>query len=95
MWDAQRRFGFVRPEEGGDVYIPGDEVADGGSLHPGDIIEFEIETGGEKPVVRGLKVVTPVPEGTPVGLVSGSPPTWDELEDSDREERQRRRGRRR
>ena len=96
IFDEDRRFGFITPDEGTrDLYVHSDHVAEGAPLRPGDAVEFEVEDGDGKPAARQVKVTGRAPEGTPVGKVSGPPPTWDELEVIAREERSRRRGRRR
>ena len=94
-FDSRRKFGFIVADDGGEVYVHGDRLG-GEALHPGDLVEFELDPeSGRRPAAQTVTVTTRAPEGTPVGQVSGPPPTWDELEDVAREERQRRRGRRR
>lgn len=93
-FDTDRRFGFLTDEDGEDLYVHGDYV-DGGSLSPGDIVEFEVAEGeGGESAAMKVKVVKAAPAGSPVGRTMAAPPTWDTLEERDRQRRASRRRRR-
>lgn len=93
-FDTDRRYGFVTDEAGEDIYVHADYV-DGGALKPGDVVEFEVAEGdsGETAATK-VKVVKAAPADTPVGRTMASPPTWEILEERDRQRRASRRRRR-
>lgn len=93
VFHDDRKFGFVTTEEGDDLYVHADSV-DGGVLTSGDVVEYEVaEDDGEQSAV-GVKVVKSAPPSNPVGRTLASPPTWDELEERERQRRAARRRRR-
>jgi CspA family cold shock protein len=50
MFNAARSFGFITGDDGKDVYVHISAVVGGGALAPGDVVEYEVETGE-----RGLR----------------------------------------
>ena len=94
VFHTDRNFGFLTTEVGDDVYVHADQV-DGDTLNPGDIVEYELndEEGRDKAAV-GVKVVKAAPAANPVGRTMAPPPTWDTLEERERQRRQARRRRR-
>jgi cold shock protein len=93
VFHDDRKYGFVTTEEGEDLYVHADNV-DGGALKSGDVVEFEIaEDEGDQSAV-GVKVVKSAPSANPVGRTLASPPSWDELEERERQRRAARRRRR-
>lgn len=98
VFDEERNFGFVQPLEGGfDVYVHRSELGEVESLRVGDIVEYEIGEGDDGPVAREVKVTERAPDELPTGRVvaGGPPPTWDQLEDIERQKRDARRQKRR
>lgn len=94
VFDAERSFGFLTTSDGDEVYVAGDQV-DGGSLRSGDQVEFEIsEPEGGKRAATGVTVTKPAPKDNPVGRTMAAPPTWEELEERERQRRAARRRRR-
>ena len=87
IFNPDRNFGFVTNEEGQDIYVHADYV-EGGTLNPGDVVEFEVAEGdsGETAATK-VKVVKAAPADTPVGRTMAAPPTWDTLEERDRQRR--------
>jgi cold shock CspA family protein len=93
MFDAKRRFGFLVSDEGDEYYVPAS--ASSGTLGSGDEVEFTAaETVGNRRAVATLTVVRAAPAGSPVGRTMAPPPSWDSLEESDRQRRMARRRRR-
>lgn len=97
MFNTERKFGFAQPSDGGrDVFVRASDVEDAESLRPGDIIEYELGENDEGIHATNVRVTERAPEDNPAGrVVSGAPPTWDELEAISRDLRQDRRQRRR
>ncbi len=94
VFHADRKYGFLTSSDGEEVYVPGDQVA-GGTLRSGDEVEFEVESGERgRPVASGVAVVKQAPADNPVGRTMTAPPTWDELEERERQRRMARRRRR-
>ncbi len=94
VFHADRNFGFVVNDEGGELYVSGDEVASG-PLRPGDQIEFEVaDTERRRKAATGVTVTRQAPAGNPVGRTMAPPPTWDDLEERERQRRMARRRRR-
>ena len=95
VFHSERNFGFVIDDENGrDVFVRGDDV-EGGVLNSGDLVEFELsENDDNRKAARAVKVTRPAPPDNPVGRTMAPPPSWDELEERDRQRRQARRRRR-
>jgi len=93
MFDAKRRFGFLVSEEGDEYYVPAS--ASTSVLGSGDEVEFTpAETVGNRRAVATLTVLRAAPAGSPVGRTMAPPPSWDSLEESERQRRMARRRRR-
>jgi CspA family cold shock protein len=93
MFDAKRRFGFLVTDEGDEYYVPA--TATTAALGAGDQVEFEpAETAGNRRAVASLTVLQAAPAGSPVGRTMAPPPSWDTLEDAERQRRMARRRRR-
>jgi CspA family cold shock protein len=98
VFDDERNFGFLKPVEGGnDIFVHASELQDVDTLRPGDVVEYEVGEGDDGPQATGVRIAQRAPEDNPAGRVvtGGPPPTWDRLEELDRERRQQRRQRRR
>ena len=94
VFNADRKFGFVTTSDGDEVYVAGDEVS-GGVLRSGDEVEFELESGERgRPTATGVSVTKQAPADNPVGRTMAAPPSWDELEERERQRRMARRRRR-
>ncbi|MTV26901.1 cold shock domain-containing protein [Nitriliruptoraceae bacterium ZYF776] len=94
VFNAERNFGFVTTAEGDEIYVPGDQVADG-PLRSGDEVEFEVGEGANgKPAANGVTVTKQAPADNPIGRTMVQPPSWDELEERERQRRAARRRRR-
>lgn len=94
IFHPDRNFGFVISEDGGEVYVNGQEVAEG-PLRPGDTVEFELaEVERGRPAATGVTVTVKAPADNPVGHTMAAPPSWDELEERERQRRMARRRRR-
>jgi cold shock protein len=94
VFHADRNFGFVTTSDGDEVYVGGDQVT-GDALRPGDEVEFEVTEGDNgKRSATSLVVTKQAPAGSPVGRTMAPPPSWDELEEHERQRRMARRRRR-
>ena len=94
VFHAERNFGFVTTAEGDEVYVAGDQV-EGGALRSGDEVEFEVsDPEGGKRAATGVTVTKAAPADNPVGRTMAAPPSWEELEERERQRRMARRRRR-
>lgn len=94
VFNSERKFGFITTEDGAEVYVAADAVADG-VLHSGDEVEFETqETEKGRNVAASVTVTKRAPADNPVGRTMANPPSWDQLEERERQRRQNRRRRR-
>jgi cold shock protein len=94
VFHADKNYGFVTTHDGAEVYVSGDQVG-GDPLRSGDEVEFEIEDGERgRPMAVSVKVTKPAPADNPVGRTMMAPPTWEQLEDRERQRRMARRRRR-
>jgi len=93
-FDPKNKFGFIIASDGREIYVNGDSVA-AGTLKSGDEVEFEY-AGSEdgRQVAANVTVTKSAPDGTPVGRTLAPPPTWEELEERERQRRMARRRRR-
>ncbi len=94
-FDAGRGFGFVVAEDGDEYYINRDAVA-GAEPHPGDEVSFEVaeDAAPGRRAARSVTITRSAPAGSPVGRTMAPPPSWDSLEDRERQRRMARRRRR-
>jgi len=95
VFHTDRNFGRITDEEGAEVIFDPDAVEDG-PLRSGDEVEFELAES-ENPRERRATTVTVTkraPAENPVGRTLAPPPSWETLEDADRQRRQARRRRR-
>lgn len=94
VFSPERKFGFITTEDGAEVYVTADAVSDG-TLHSGDEVEFETqETEKGRNVATAVTVTKSAPADNPVGRTMANPPSWDQLEERERQRRQNRRRRR-
>lgn len=96
VFHEDRNFGFITADDGREYYVASDDVSDG-SLQSGDEVEFEEaeadEPRGERRAVS-VSVTKKAPDGNPVGRTMTAPPSWDELQELERQRRMARRRRR-
>lgn len=94
IYNPARKFGFVTAEDGEDVFFHADALG-GAEARSGAIVEFELgESDGGDKQAASVTVVKDAPQENPVGRTMSSPPSWDELQERDRQRRQARRRRR-
>jgi CspA family cold shock protein len=48
-FNANKGYGFIKPESGNDVFVHVSAVQDGGSLDEGQAVEFDITQGQKGP----------------------------------------------
>ena len=94
-YDAGRGFGFVVSEDGDEYYVNRDAIASG-EPHAGDEVSFEVaeDAAPGRRAARAVTVTRSAPAGSPVGRTLAPPPSWDSLEDRERQRRMARRRRR-
>lgn len=89
-----RKYGFIISDEGGEIHVAADAV-EGGQLAVGDEVEFEVaETDDGQRTAAGVRVTRAAPAANPVGRTMAPPPSWEELEERERQRRMARRRRR-
>jgi len=94
VFHADRNFGFITVDDGSEAYVAATEVASG-QLRPGDEVEFELgESEGRRRAATGVTITKAAPAANPVGRTMANPPSWDELEERERQRRMARRRRR-
>lgn len=94
VFHAERNFGFITTSEGDELYVAGDQVQ-GDALRSGDEVEYEVgESDNGKRAATGVTVTKAAPADNPVGRTMVAPPSWDELEERERQRRAARRRRR-
>ena len=82
FYDAEKGFGFLTKDEGGDVYVRSNALPDGvTALKPGQKVEFGVVEGrrGEQALSLRLVVGGRTPLGTALGLVPdrvATAPAW-------------------
>ncbi len=94
LFHADRSFGFITSDDGPELYVAAEQVT-GGALRPGDEVEFEVaDTDSGRRAATGVTVTKAAPPDSPVGRTMAAPPSWDELEERERQRRMARRRRR-
>jgi CspA family cold shock protein len=48
-FNANKGYGFIKPEDGNDVFVHVSAIQDGGSLDEGETVEFDITQGQKGP----------------------------------------------
>jgi CspA family cold shock protein len=48
-FNANKGYGFIKPEDGNDVFVHASAIQDGGSLDEGQAVEFDITQGQKGP----------------------------------------------
>ncbi|GGI04737.1 cold-shock protein [Egicoccus halophilus] len=95
VFNADRNFGFLTTSDGDEFYVAGDQVDGGATLRSGDEVEFEVGEGeGGRRTATGVTVTKQAPADNPVGRTMAQPPSWEELEERERQRRMARRRRR-
>jgi CspA family cold shock protein len=93
VFHADRNYGFVTTSDGREVYVSGDQVT-GDALRSGDEVEFEIaDSDNGRRAAAEVRVTKQAPANNPVGRTMTPPPSWDELEERERQRRMARRRR--
>ncbi len=94
VFHPDRNFGFVTTSDGDEVYVAASEVS-GDTLRSGDEVEFEVADAERgRRTATGVSVTKSAVADNPVGRTMTSPPSWDELEERERQRRMARRRRR-
>ena len=96
VFHPDRNFGFITADDGRDFYVSSDDL-NGDELRSGDVVEFEEAEGDEprgEPRAVSVSVTKQAPEDNPVGRTMNAPPSWDELQELERQRRMARRRRR-
>jgi CspA family cold shock protein len=59
-FNANKGYGFIKPEAGNDVFVHASAIQDGGSLQDGQVVEFDITQGQKGPQAANVRpVATP------------------------------------
>jgi cold shock CspA family protein len=91
-FDAERAFGFLVSSDGDELYFAGAGATRPG---PGDEVEYELGEGEHgRRIATAVTITKAAPSGTPVGRTMLPPPSWEDLEDRERQRRLARRRRR-
>ncbi len=94
VFHPEHSYGFIVASDGVELHVKGDAVQ-GGALSAGDGVEFEIaDSERGRPSAVNVKVVQKAPDDSPAGRTMAPPPSWEELEDRERQRRMARRRRR-
>ena len=57
MFNTARGFGFITGEDGKDVYVHTSAIEGGAALAPGDVVEYDVESGERGPRAKNVKKV--------------------------------------
>ncbi len=94
VYFPDRNYGFITTSDGREVHVAGDVVS-GDGLRSGDEVEFEVsENEGGQRTATEVTVTKKAPADNPVGRTMMPPPSWEELEERERQRRMARRRRR-
>jgi CspA family cold shock protein len=56
-FNANKGYGFIRPESGDDVFVHASAIQDGGTLQDGQAVEFDITQGQKGPQAANVRPV--------------------------------------
>jgi CspA family cold shock protein len=54
-FNANKGYGFIRPESGNDVFVHASAIQDGDSLQDGQTVEFDITQGQKGPQAANVR----------------------------------------
>ena len=57
-FNANKGYGFIKPESGNDVFVHISAIQDGGSLNEGQAVEFDITQGQKGPHAVNVRPLT-------------------------------------
>jgi CspA family cold shock protein len=60
-FDAEKGFGFLARDDGGDVYVHASSLPDGTTLKPGARVEFGVADGRRGEQALSVRVLDPLP----------------------------------
>ncbi len=93
VYNPNRKFGFLTAEDGEDLFFHADAFS--GEATSGAVVEYEVVEGENGRKQAGsMTLVKEAPAASPIGRTLSEPPSWDELQERDRQRRQARRRRR-
>jgi CspA family cold shock protein len=56
-FNANKGYGFIKPESGNDVFVHASAIQDGGALQDGQAVEFDIAQGHKGPQAVNVRAV--------------------------------------
>lgn len=56
-FNARKRFGFIAPYEGKDIFLHGSEVRKKSRLRPGDLVEFSLKDSDRGKVAANVELL--------------------------------------
>jgi CspA family cold shock protein len=56
-YNTRKRFGFIVRREHPEIFVHGADLVEGGSLRPGDLVEFDIAEDDRGPAAKAVRVV--------------------------------------
>jgi cold shock protein len=56
-FNTNRGYGFIKPEDGNDVFVHASAIQDGDSLQDGQAVEFDITQGQKGPQATNVRAV--------------------------------------
>jgi cold shock protein len=58
-FNANKGYGFIKPESGNDVFVHASAIQGDGALEEGQAVEFDITQGQKGPQAANVRPVTP------------------------------------
>jgi cold shock CspA family protein len=56
-YNIRKRYGFIVRRAHPEIFAHGGDLLDGGRLHPGDLVEFDVEEGERGPAAKAIRVI--------------------------------------
>jgi CspA family cold shock protein len=56
-FNTNRGYGFIKPEDGNDVFVHASAIQDGDSLQDGQAVEFDITQGQKGPQAANVRLL--------------------------------------
>ncbi|NJN81772.1 MAG: cold shock domain-containing protein [Caldilineaceae bacterium] len=56
-YNVRKRYGFITRAEGADLFVHGSALSKASRLHPGDLVEFDVEADPRGPTARSVKIL--------------------------------------
>jgi len=56
-YNVRKRYGFIVRRDHPEIFAHGGDLLDDNRLHPGDLVEFDVEEGERGPAAKAIRII--------------------------------------